>query len=352
MASSSSLGNASQANATSAHAFYVSFNGSTSVLLNEIRAALTQEELQAALQRYASLGAELTRMVDSGVLPAHDQRVHRRRLEDVAAALELRRRKVGENQQGKEEEGDGKRKGGFAFRRKLPVATSAEATAAVTPAAAAPAATVVAAKDASSAVSVEPTPSTPDRESHITISALHNTIYTHSSTSNPTPISLEIVDISHSLIDLRTLCSHVVLSVQIRSVTSSILLLPPISGSAMLHHLSHSLVLLPSCHQFRMHSSHHVAVALRTKRGSVATLEACTDVTLIAGSEVKVQDFEDLFTCEELKHHTNGKQQEGNFRVVNRDDAGLADKLVKWTEEGRSVEVGLKKVWDEVVGEG
>ena len=291
----------------------------------------------------------MTRAVDSGVLPAHDQRVHRRRLEDVAAALEVRRRRVGEKQQenGEEGKGDGKRKGGFAFRRKLQPSGAPVSTA---PAAAA--ATVVAAKDASSAVSVEPTPSTPDRASHITISALHNTIYTHPSTSNPTPISLEIVDISHSFIDLRALCSHVVLSVQIRSVTSSILLLPPISGSAMLHHLSHSLVLLPSCHQFRMHSSHHVAVALRTKRGSVATLEACTDVTLIAGSEVKVQDFEDLFTCEELKHHTNGKQQEGNFRVVNRDDAGLADKLVKWTEEGRSVEVGLKKVWDEVVGEG
>ncbi|CDR88117.1 uncharacterized protein SPSC_03703 [Sporisorium scitamineum] len=311
MASSSSLGNASLANASLAHAFYTHFRAATDSLLTRLsdEPPTTPELLQQSLQTYAGLSAELTRAVDSGVLPAHDQGVHKRRLEEVAAVLEDRRRAVA--QQGHER----KSKGGFAFKRKQPAVAAVSA---------APAALHSVTNQTSTE---KPLAAAQDRQSsHLTVSAIHDTRYHHSSSTQPlssTHISIDVTDVFNSIVDLRTIAStHTVLAVQIRGVTNSALLLPPIEGSVMIHSVVNSLLSIPSCHQYRMHESKDAVVEMSTKRGSVVTIEGCSGIRFLTKSrdELRVQDFDDLINSEQLKQRGE-TENKGNFRVIQSSDA-------------------------------
>ncbi|SJX61486.1 uncharacterized protein SRS1_12471 [Sporisorium reilianum f. sp. reilianum] len=338
MASSSSLGNASLANASSAQAFYTHFRTATDSLLTRLSdgpTLATPESLQQALQTYAGLSAELTRAVDSGVLPAHDQGVHKRRLEEVAAALEQRRRVVAQ-------QGERKSKGGgFAFKRKQPAA-------AVEPSA------TVAHSDTIEASPEKPATAVPDRQaSHLTVSAIHDS--RHSSATQPlssTHTSIDITDISNSIVDLRSLAAsaHTVLAVQIRGVTHSALLLPPIEGSVMIHSVADSLLSIPSCHQFRMHESKHAVVELSTKRSSVVTIEACSGIRFVTkgGEALKVQDFDDLINSEQLKQ-PGGMGSKSNFRVIQPSDGSdLASRVDSLSSAGTSTSACVASILDEL----
>ncbi|TKY89393.1 hypothetical protein EX895_001924 [Sporisorium graminicola] len=346
MASSSSVGNASLANASSAQAFYTHFRAATDSLLtrlsNDPSTTTTPELLQQALQTYSGLSAELTQAVDSGVLPTHDQGVHKRRLEEVAAAIEAKRRSVA--QQGQVER---KNKGGFAFKRKQPAIEAVPGLAV-----------------SSRSEALQTSPQTPrataqDRQSsHLTVSAIHDTRYTHSSTNTTQPllskhISIDVTDVSNSIVDLRSLAepAHTVLAVQIRGVINSALLLPPIEGSVMIHGLKDSLSSVPSCHQFRMHESKDVVVELSTKRGSVVTVEGCSGITFVtrSGEEVKVQDFDDLINSEQLRHQGETESR-ANFRVIqSRGNGGeLADKVELLSSAESSTKAGIDKIANEL----
>ncbi|KAJ9477341.1 Tubulin-folding cofactor C [Pseudozyma hubeiensis] len=326
MASTSSVGNASSANASSAQAFYTHFRASTDSLLSQLSNPTTgSDSLQQALAKYASLSAELTQAVDSGVLPSHDQGVHKRRLEEVSAALEQRRRSLEEGKQ--VDKGEGKKRGGFAFKRKQPVVASAPIP---TPSATAASEEVTTATASSLD---EPQPSR--QSSHLTISTLQDTRYTHpiptTTTSQLTPISLDLTNISHSIVDLRSIATtHTILAVQIRNVHTSAVLLPHIEGSVMVHDLSQSAFGVASCHQFRMHVSKDTVVQLETKRGSVVTIEGCSGVRFVTRretEEIRVQDFDDLMNSEGLRS-ADGGQGKGNYSVVkSRGDEGLENRI-------------------------
>lgn len=133
------------------------------------------------------------------------------------------------------------------------------------------------------------------------------------------PVSIDLTDISNSIVDLRPLeATHTLLAVQIRNVTNSVVALPPIEGSVMLHHLKNCILSVASCHQFRMHVSTDSVVDLTTKRGSVVTIEACTGITFATGPEgLKVQDFDDLINSDQLKQHDGGESK-ANFKVVSK----------------------------------
>ncbi|KAJ1034610.1 hypothetical protein NDA18_001466 [Ustilago nuda] len=343
MASTSSLGSASLIHASSAHAFYTHFSADTSTLLDQLGSVSDGQGLQGALQSYASLGLQLTAAVDSGVLPAHDQALHRQRLRELAVLLEDTRRRILLDSPLQGQAGGEIKKRGFAFKRtQQPKAT--------TPA-------VLESKRQ------QPTPIQPSATSnHITITALDNTCYTCSEQSESKSLSLDLHHISNSLVDLRSSTSqHTVLSAQLGSITNSILLLPPIEGSLMIHNLTNSLLSIPSCYQFRMHASNTVLVELSTKRGSLLTLEACSGVKFLhtgpmAGAEaegLRVQDFDDLFHTCHLKHQsTEEKGVEGgrkrNFQVVKAAEAGkgMADKVDQLVRLGSSVKQCLEKMID------
>ncbi|SPO22275.1 uncharacterized protein UTRI_00953 [Ustilago trichophora] len=357
MASTSSLGNASLANASWAQAFYTQFRASTHSLLDQIACVTTTEALQDALQLLARLSADLTRAVDSGLLPAHDQGVHKRRLEEVSAALEVRRRELTKSTSGgsKSEAGDKNKGMTFAFKRKTPVSAAASPT------------TRAAASTSTNKVetSLQVTTLEEERKStHLTISSLHNTTYHYTSNTTDhkdTQISLDLTNLTSSLIDLRPLSStHTILSVQLRSVSNSILLLPPIEGSMMIHDLNHSLLAIPSCHQFRMHTSHEVAVELCTKRNSVVTVEGCKRIMFVAKVEgeeeagLRVQDFDDLINSDQLKADgaARVRGKEANFRLVKSKQKDLAERVEAWfkVEERGSTQACIDKFLSEIDG--
>ena len=350
MASSSSLGNASLANASSAQAFYTHFRTSLSSLTENLANVSTKEGLQDALSKYAALSAELTKAVDSGILPAHDREVHKRGLKEVAAVLEERRKKT-------EGEGEGKKKVGFSFKRKQPTATSKTTSVATTqPKPTSEATSSNQRMQEPIAANHEPVvnmSSTAEGSSHLTISSLRNTSHKHTpSETTKTNLSIDLTDITNSLVDLRSLAPAAsILSVQLRSVTSSIILLPPIDGSIMIHHLTSSLLTIPSCHQFRMHNSKDAAIELCTKRGSVLTVEACDGIRFVTGPEgVKVQDFDDLINSEQLKHGS-GKGVEGktgNFRVLSAEKSDLAAAIEKMTTEGTPIKDCIEEITHDV----
>ncbi|KAF6767310.1 Tubulin binding cofactor C-like domain protein [Kalmanozyma brasiliensis GHG001] len=343
MASTSSIGNASLANASSAQAFYSHFRSSTDVLLSQLSDSVTtQEQLQQAVQTYAGLSAELTQAVDSGILPSHDQGVHKRRLEEISAALEEKRKGLGQRPEGS---GVGKKKAGFAFKRKQP------AVAAVTQSSPTIAPQALPTTNAIDGTQDGTVPTVQGRQSsHVTISALRGTRYKHSiifsAIESSKSVSIDVTDISNSIVDLRPLTStYTILAVQIRSVTNSSLLLPPIEGSIMIHGLTSSLLGVPSCHQFRMHNSKDSVVELSTKRGSVVTLEGCSAIRFVTNPQepIRVQDFDDLINSEQLRQQDK-RQHEANFSVVARsNDNCLADKVESLSNHDSSIGESVNK---------
>lgn len=324
MASSSSLGNASLANATTAQAFYTQFRQATCSLLTQVSSG--EAPLDDALSRYAKLSVELTSAVDSGVLPSHDQGVHKRALEEIGKALEDRRRAAATD--------SGKKKPGFAFKRSRPVATSAAANTAVATTSAADS------KRSEEMISVlKASSGDVKRSNHVCVASVHNARIARAPSparDNTQQMSIDVNDISGSLIDLRPLGNDCTIrSVQIRSVTDSIILLPRVEGSVMVHHLHHSFLSIPSCHQFRMHDSKEDVVEITTKRGSVVTVEACQMVKFVTKQDgIEVQDFDDLINSSQLKHNGEGggakEDMKANFDVVVHQDA---DTLTQQVEE-------------------
>lgn len=317
MASSSSVGNASSADAICAQAFYTHFRAATESLLTQLSTSATSPELlQHALQTYAELSAQFTRAVDSGVLPSHDQRVHKDRLQDISAAMQDKSRALTEQQHHGQKQS--KTRGSFAFKRKQPAATSASM----------PTSTPLSTwKDATANVESLTAEAQLDaaqrRSNHLTISALHETKYTHpapnpTQAEPPTSVSVDLTNISNSIVDLRPLATtHTIVALQIRNVTCSAIALPPIEGSIMIHTLSNSMLSIPSCHQFRMHLSTNAVVALSTKRASVVTIEGCKRITFVTHNHepIKVQDFDDLINSEQLKQ-AGSTDMHANFNVV------------------------------------
>ncbi len=360
MASSSSLGNASLANATSAQAFYTQFRTATSALLEELQGVTTKQGLQDGLQKYAALSGELTRAVDSGVLPAHDREVHRRGLEEVANALEQKRKAV---EEGADVSEGKKKRGGFAFKRKPPSQSQpqrlSESTSTVETDTASDAAPAESKQHKTDEPTIRMTNTANGQESnHLTISWLHNTSYKHNAALTPPdngtrPLSIDIAEITNSVVDLRPLATtSTILSVQLRQIASSILLLPPIDGSIMIHHLTSSLLVIPSCHQYRMHNSEDTLIELSTKRGSVVTVEACQGITfLTSGSEgLRVQDFDDLINSEQLKlgQGDSNEEKKGNFRTVKRGTSDLAEKANQLFSEGLSTKDCIERITNEL----
>lgn len=356
MASTSSLGNASLANASSAQSFYTHFRAATWKLLEQLDVATTPEALQDALEKYAGLRAELTRAVDSGVLPAHDQAVHKSSLDQVAAALDQRRKAV-------EAHDVGRKKPGFAFKRKQeqPIVSRTSSCSEPAPAPECTPTTTSSTTDTPELNAAQTSQMSPgsvvtaasSSSNHVAISGLQGVSYKHEALhKRDTPISLDLSAVSDSLIDLGH-CVSTVKSVQLRNVTHSIVVLPRVEGSVMVHDLASSILVVPLCHQFRMHTSNQVVVELATKRGSVVTIEACRQVVFVqqGSGTIKVQDFDDLIHSEQLKHGASpGGQAENkvNFNVVNRPGYSLAQRSKEVATSGSSMQASIAKILEEL----
>jgi hypothetical protein len=187
--------------------------------------------------------AKLTKsLVDAtGSLPGFDQRQCESQLKDLERKLEELRASVAPKPK-------------FAFKRpapgpthlnippsepKLSIQPSAKGTALVPP----PSANLSLSSHSHSYLTFESLPDTPaSRHSNLTISDLNGCIV------NLLPSSSASQDLNIS-------------AIHIRNVTNTVLLLPIINGSIIMHELSKCVVVV-GCHQFRAHNSNHVDVYL------------------------------------------------------------------------------------------
>jgi len=64
-------------------------------------------------------------------------------------------------------------------------------------------------------------------------------------------------------------------AIHVRNLTDTVLLLPPINGSVLLHDLARCTLVL-GCHQFRMHTSNNVDVFLAIPSNPI--IEHCSDI--------------------------------------------------------------------------
>ncbi|ESK84504.1 tubulin-specific chaperone [Moniliophthora roreri MCA 2997] len=96
------------------------------------------------------------------------------------------------------------------------------------------------------------------------------------SLSNSQP-DLAISDLNRCILDLARFPSQnlTISALHVWNVSDSVLILPRIPGSAMLHDLKNCVVIL-GCHQFRMHTSQHVDVYLSIQSNPI--IEHCTGI--------------------------------------------------------------------------
>ncbi|SNX82785.1 uncharacterized protein MEPE_01491 [Melanopsichium pennsylvanicum] len=342
MASSASKGTTSSISSSTANSFYTSFRTSIQTLENQISCAITSHDVHNALQTYARLNAQFTTAVDTGVLALHDQALHKRSLDQVVTALESKRKHIHQqqvqndanqniNNNNNNNNNHRIKKGAFTFKRKShsisspnSISTSSQST------------------DLNSNQSLHNLLST-NNSNHLIISNQHNITYNHHNKLSKSSISLTIHNVTNSIVHLDQL---EILSVQLGSIQNSIIKLPCVQGSIMINDLNHSILLLESCHQFRMHTSFAVVViGLTTNHlSSVVTLEASNSVQFVtnvpsrrirrapvAQEEVKhdfkVQDFDDLINSEQLqkqiKQDQTSKDSSGararNFSIIHLD---------------------------------
>ncbi|PWZ03412.1 hypothetical protein BCV70DRAFT_17032 [Testicularia cyperi] len=368
MASTSSLGNASTASATDASAFYHTFRATLAAIETDISISANQSQLHNVLQRFSHARSELTLATTAGILPAHDRALHERSLLKISSLLDAKRRQLSRSSQNAATNRETDitpsipSPGSSSQPRPIPPQTRSTFTFKRTPKPAQPTkldthvASSLAPPDSTRDGAKAPTPSTvqaglvsapspaplsaasqtepsrassslshqslPPSQPHLRISDLDARCPSLSSLLDSVPIShshgvsLEITQVCNSILDLRPLPATL-RSAQIRDVVGSILVLPPISGSVMIHALQHSLLVIPSCHQFRIHESSNSTLQLDTK-GSIVTMESCTHLFIVGPSHLKVQDFDNLYT--------NGSQL---LPAANIDSADLHNFTIK-----------------------
>ncbi|KAJ3921240.1 tubulin binding cofactor C-domain-containing protein [Lentinula edodes] len=111
---------------------------------------------------------------------------------------------------------------------------------------------------------------------------------------------LSIHDLDSCILNLINAKQHEISALHIRNVKNSILLLPALDGSVILHDLINCIVVV-KCHQFRMHSSKGIDVYLSIQSNPI--IEHCHSIqfapypatfspTIVQhNSDVSVQDF-------------------------------------------------------------
>lgn len=228
-------------------AFHKSFNSAVSSLslaisnLSSLRGSSQRDAISGILSKVSELTLELKDAAN--YLPAYDQKVYSEQLKGITESLNTVRKAVAPRTK-------------FSFKNRR--AGPSDSTA--TPAAPAP----------------TPTPPPPPSSSPqtFTLTALTSTRATPAPPT-PTTTVLSLSLLTSCVILPPPVSSATFATASVTSITSSILVLPRISGPAHLTFLKNS-VLVISCHQFRLHDSSDLDVYLRC--GSRPIIERCSNI--------------------------------------------------------------------------
>ncbi|KAJ3983709.1 tubulin binding cofactor C-domain-containing protein [Lentinula detonsa] len=102
---------------------------------------------------------------------------------------------------------------------------------------------------------------------------------------------LSIIDLNSCILNLLNTKQYEISALHVRDVKNSILLLPVLEGSIILHDLANCVVVV-SCHQFRMHSSQNIDVYLSIQSNPI--IEHC--------SGIRFGPYPSAFTLENDQH--------------------------------------------------
>ncbi|KAJ7628454.1 tubulin binding cofactor C-domain-containing protein [Roridomyces roridus] len=244
--------------------FSAEFQASRTDLESRVQEAksttITADDLQILAVDLAKLNKTLADA--TGSLPGYDQRQFELQVKAIEKSLQELRPKSK-----------------FAFKRKPPGPTTTTTT--PTPAATS---------------NIAPPPSTTTPSTNLTLSS-HSSQYLTKTALPPASQSsdLSISDLSNCIVNL---LDSKFSALHIRNLTDTVLLLPVIQGSILLHDLRRCTV-VAGCHQFRMHTSTNVDVYLAIQ--SAPIIEHCSHIRFstypsslskeITAHEFSVQDF-------------------------------------------------------------
>lgn len=255
---------------TFAQNFYSDFHVKTTELASHLDAlkcssGATPNEVQAAAVDISQLAKRLSEA--TGSLPSYDQRQCEIQLKVLEKALEELR-------------GTSSAVPKFSFKRK-----SARSKTAVEPSGIIPTS-----RDALPVVDLASSLSS----RYLTISDLEDRNH---------PGEMTLSDISNCIVNLLHDHTTDFSAVHLQRVSDSVLLLPHINGSILLHDMS-NCVLVVGCHQFRMHSSTRVDVYVSA--GTNPIIEHCSDIrfSVYPNSlpQAPSQQAKEVFTVQDFSH--------------------------------------------------
>ncbi|GLB39863.1 putative tubulin binding cofactor C [Lyophyllum shimeji] len=237
--------------------FFTQFPGSCRELDARIGKAVSSASVSEELLE--ELSAELARLTKSladatGSLPSYDQRQYEEQLKALERSLLDLRGKSRPNPK-------------FAFKRKPPVVPSTSPTA-----------------QASANLSG---PAVHGSTTNLSLSSRsHQYLTLESLPKSTSHEGLSIEDLDHCLVNLisppqpeyinEESASRLDISaLHVRNLTNTVLLVPPIHGSVLIHDLTRCTIVI-GCHQFRMHTSQNVDVYLSIT--SKPVIEHSTDI--------------------------------------------------------------------------
>ncbi|KAJ6463918.1 tubulin binding cofactor C-domain-containing protein [Mycena sanguinolenta] len=239
---------------TFSQSFSTQFQASRTELESRVDLAKSTKVTADVLQILSLDLAKLTKTLSdaTGSLPGYDQRQYELQLKGLQKSLDDLRTLIPKSK--------------FAFKRKAPVPSSEASSSPVPP-------VVVEISSESQPVSAPTT--------NLALSSHSNQYLTIASIpyTAQTP-DLSISDLDRCVVNLLpdaqdTDSSLKISALHIRNLTDTVLILPAIQGSVLLHDLRRCVVVV-GCHQFRMHTSTHVDVYLSIS--STPIIEHCSQI--------------------------------------------------------------------------
>ncbi|KAI0342342.1 hypothetical protein BDW22DRAFT_1407481 [Trametopsis cervina] len=125
------------------------------------------------------------------------------------------------------------------------------------------------------------TPAESSASSHVSLSGHSDSYLSWSSLPSPTTgmTDIAISDLRHCVVNLlpqeSDASKRTISALHVRNLVDTVLLLPRIDGSALIHDLTNCTIVL-GCHQFRMHTSSHVHVHLHILSNPI--IEHCSAI--------------------------------------------------------------------------
>ncbi|KAK0537311.1 hypothetical protein OC842_001681 [Tilletia horrida] len=271
MTSTSSLGASSALSATHAASFFTAFRARLAALSDRIDA---DESTDALVQELAEARKAL--LDETAQIPPRDREGHERVLRELSERLATRSKSTGEvaGTAGASQNivQTSQAKPRFAFKRSAPSK---------------PAASI--AQTASSKV--------PDAATMTAGTGPANTLNPALSSSD-----LRLENRSDAILDLRTHANSksVLLTIQIRSLSNCIVLIPPLQGSVMVHGCKGCLIVVEQCRQYRMHDTTASTIILSDCLTG-ATIENCRQI-LFGASLDRLKTRTTKFTVQDFDH--------------------------------------------------